>query len=461
MRLRLILIPAAILSLGIAVAIGATLFDARIRIASEIGSGVRLGNLLIGYALEDIAKSADPDRAVQRLRDGIGQVRHIRLTRAAPAAEPGREIVQPPPPPPTAKQRSSAPGWFSSLFEPARIVAVYPLSFGGAGLGELVVSSEPADEVAEIWNSLVFLTSLLSTLSFAIVVLIWLTARHTLQPIHRLVEGLDRLGRGQYGAVDQIHIAELSQIGEEFNRLAGSLARAEDNNRLLIDRLFSIQESERKDLARELHDEFGALLFGIRAAASCIVEAAKGIADSACAAEITGRAEAVAALADAIQKQNYRILDRIRPIALHQMGLGGALRELVHSWRSRHSGFTCTVEIAAALDAAERGLEEDVCLTSYRIVQEALTNAARHSKAKLVRIALDYRSGAGTLGGMPELVLSIEDDGIGLPAGCAYGFGFLGMIERVRKLGGHLRIANSARAGLRIEVLIPAGGIAA
>ena len=120
--------------------------------------------------------------------------------------------------------------------------------------------------------------------------------------------------RGQFDEVGEIRVAELQRVGDQFNRLAKSLARTESDNRLLIDRLMSIQESERKELARELHDEFGASLFGIRASASCVVQAAT--ADGPIGPrfkEITERAEAISSLADAIQKHNHRILERLHP----------------------------------------------------------------------------------------------------------------------------------------------------
>lgn len=459
MRMRLILIPATILGLGILAAIAVTLFDAKTRITSEITSGIHLGNLLIGYALEDLGASNNPDPVLQRLRSGLAHVRHIKVTYAEPDPATGVEAANFPPADASAKQRTSAPGWFLRLFEPERTEAVYKLSLGGVPRGTLVMSSEPADEVAEIWGSLAFLTTLLTTISIAIVMLIWFTARHTLKPVDQLVEGLDRLGRGQFDEVAEIRIAELSRIGEQFNKLAGSLARTEADNHLLIDRLLSIQDAERRELARELHDEFGASLFGIRAAASCIIETAGGITESEKAAEIIGRAEVTAALADAIQKQNYRILERIRPVILHQLGLADALRNLVESWCAQHRGFVCTVEIPAELCAAQRAFTEDVSLTSYRIVQECLTNIARHSKAKLVRVAMNYCSATKSIGNAPGVLLSIEDDGIGLPPEFKFGFGFLGMIERVRKLGGQLKIANGAQAGTVIEALIPLGEV--
>ncbi|VFU07267.1 Histidine kinase [Methylocella tundrae] len=452
-RMRLILIPACILSLGIAAVIGVTLYGAKARIASEIDSGLTLGDHLIRYALDDLADARSGDataqsQALSRLREGLAHVRHIKVAYAAgAAAAPFPESGAPP------KPKTTVPAWFQALLRPATIEKIYPVTIGGAPRGEIVMSSEPADEIAEIWSSLLFLTALLIAISIAIVTLILLTARHTLAPLRQLVDGLDRLGRGQFGAVGEIRIAELRRIGEHFNKLAATLARSEDNNHLLIDRLLSIQDAERKELARELHDEFGASLFGVRAAASCIVEAASGsLIGPAEAREIVERAQTISALADAIQKQNYRILDRIRPVILHQMGLPDALRQLAEAWRSQHRDFSCVIDIAGQ----GRIFNEEVSLTSYRIVQECLTNVARHSKGSAVRIGMSVDAAAAP-SGSPELRLRIEDDGAGLPPDFRYGFGFLGMSERVRKLDGLLKIGAGATGGALIEAFIPVG----
>jgi two-component system sensor histidine kinase UhpB len=279
--------------------------------------------------------------------------------------------------------------------------------------------------------------------------LILLTARQTLAPLHTLVEGLDQLEQGQFDAHAEIRVAELRRIGETFNRLARSLSRTEADNHFLIDRLMSVQEAERKELARELHDEFGASLFGIRAAASCIIAATDSRdPDDASSKDIIDRATMISTLADGIQKQNYRILDHIRPVILHQMGLYDALRQLVDSWAAHHTD--CAYHLD--LPQENHAFNEEVSLTGYRIIQECLTNVARHSKAHAMHIKLRYLANAAK----PYIHILIEDDGIGLPAGFRAGFGCLGMSERVRKLGGRFRIANGVSLGTIIEAFIPA-----
>ncbi len=438
LRTRLILIPPIFLLLGIIAAIVATLVDTPSRVAAESASGVTIGGHLIDYALKDMEFSVDPDSALQRLEKELSHVRHIRV---GYRPSPGSRITKPI----TPLGVKQAPAWFINWFEPKRIVETFPVIIQGERRGELVMSSEPADEVGEIWGELIFLIGLLSAVSVGVISLTWLSTNYALRPLRELVEGLDRLERGQFDGLREIRVAELRRVGEQFNRLAKSLAKTESDNRLLIDRLMSIQEAERKELARELHDEFGASLFGIRAAASCIVEAtsADGPVEPRFK-EIADRAEAISTFADAIQKHNYRILERIQPIALNQVGFFDAVHHLVQAWRTAHRDFLCELETPDEQPA----FGEDVSLTIYRVVQECLTNVARHSKAKNVQIAIKMSPDQSTF-------IRVADDGVGLSRDFRFGFGFLGMSERVRKLRGRLKVSNGKKNGTLIEVTIP------
>jgi two-component system, NarL family, sensor histidine kinase UhpB len=446
--MRVVLIPSCILFLGMLAAIGATLLAARSRIGSETQSSVTTASLVISYALEKMAVAKNPDEALARLRQELAHVRHISV-RYQPI-EPGAGIERDT----RSHAAGRAPRWFLHLFEPPHVVKAFPVALDGAVQGQLVMSTRPADEVAEIWSGLVLLAALLAIVSVLIVSLLYLTARFTLKPLHDLASGLDRLEHGKFDALAEIEVDELRRIGEKFNQLAVSLGRTEADNRLLIDRLMSVQDAERKELARELHDEFGATLFGIRAAASCIVEDANHVADPVAGA-IIERAQAISALADTIQKHNYRILDRIRPVILHQMGLSDAIRTLVESWASANRTVSCALSLPQDASRTDRLLSEETSLTSYRIVQECLTNVARHSNAKAVSVALSIDSSAQETAS--QIRIAIEDDGDGLPSNFRFGFGFLGMSERVRKLGGHLEIDKGTCGGTLIRAFIPLG----
>jgi two-component system, NarL family, sensor histidine kinase UhpB len=439
LRLRIMLIPTGILFIGMVAAVVGTLIAARARIGSETEAGVNMAGVLIGYALEEIATHRDPEGALLQLRRELAEVRHVRVQYRPNPTMPAEAM-------PGESETTTTPKWFLSLFEGPSIAATYPLIVAGVPRGNLVVLTWPADEVGEIWNSLVFLAGLLVVVAVAIIALLYSSARFALKPLQALETGLDRLEHGKFETLAVIEVAELRHIGERFNQLAASLARSEAQNHRLVDRLLSVQEAERKELARELHDEYGAALFGVRAATSCILEAAASSQDPS-AGEIKERAQTIARLADAIQKQNYRILDRLQPVVLQQMGLAEALRHLAETWQATHLDCRCDLSLRKLSPAPD----EDLSLACYRLVQECLTNIARHAQAKHAQIDVASDRDGATSG----IRIIVEDDGIGLPQNFRTGFGLLGMQERVRKFAGHIEFGKSSRGGTRIAAFLP------
>lgn len=460
LRLRLLLLPAMILVFGIGLAASLVLYNGPRRLQSEIHSNAELGSLLIKYALEDQTSANNDalsfDHKLKRLQSELNHLRHITVTYVVSGADEG--LVSEPPQTFVSGElieKSQAPDWFLRLFDPPKILEEFPVSDFGKLKGRLVMMSHPADEVAEIWSDLYFVSNVLALVSLAFALLIPLMAGLTLKPLHQLIDGLARLGKGQYDELNEMGMTELAEIGEAFNQLASTLAQSKADNHLLIDRLISLQESERRELARELHDEFGAALFGIRAASSCIGDIIHNdLPPCKATRDIAEQTQTISSLANNIQKHNHEILERIRPAILHQMGLPDALHQLVETFLAQNRQFVCKLDIQTGLAP----LNENLSLTFYRIVQESLTNIGRHSQAENIRICL---ASQGNHQSAPETIfVAIEDDGIGLRPQFKMGFGFLGMNERVRKVGGHLKIQTPQGGGTRIIALVPSPALA-
>ena len=211
-------------------------------------------------------------------------------------------------------------------------------------------------------------------------------------------------------------------------------------NRALTQRLLRAQEEERCALARELHDDVGQDCTAIRAAASYILRAREGDQANvqACAASIARSSEALHAMV-------RTMLRRLRPPVLDSLGLAPALQALCDSWAQQH-GIACHF----APHAVPASLDDCTATAVYRLVQEGLTNVARHAGAD--RATVELRADAHGV-----LHLAIEDNGRGLPQGKTEegGFGMLGMRERVAGLRGHIRWISALGNGLRIEVAMP------
>jgi two-component system sensor histidine kinase UhpB len=156
---------------------------------------------------------------------------------------------------------------------------------------------------------------------------------------------------------------------------------------------------------------------------------------------------------NALQQFNRRVLERLRPVGLAELGLVDALEALLRHWRQSHPAVVIETSISQSLGT--RG--ETAELTIYRIIQEALTNVFRHARATHVDITVEP-SASGRTGSaeMEAIRVSVRDNGAGLPADHKQGFGMLGMRERVLALGGAMTVA-STNHGVTVEAMVPCG----
>jgi len=432
------------LILGLFTTVGVVLLDAHSRIAAEIASAMDLGHDLAATALRNVVDAGGPAAAFERLRHDLPRVRHVQFE-VVPSEEAmvhgirlrGKEAWLHPQP------------WLAQLLAPPPAEQSFPVVIHGERVGELRLRSNPENEIAEIVGEVELFASVLVALYVVIIGGILWTVRRALRPMQSLADGFDCLERGDYRLIAPIPVAELQRIGHQFNRLAQSLHRVTSDNHFLIGKLLSMQDEERKELAADLHDEFGPVLFGIRAEAACLM---KSVARDT---ESYARAKSIAELTDGIQKVNYRMLDSLRPLILEQMGLSQTLRQLVASWQVRYPHITWSLYVPRDFEDPV----EPLSLTLYRAVQESATNAVRHAQASAIDVRLERQPAsevATTTGGPAacKVFLSVQDNGTGLPENFRHGFGLLGMTERVRQLGGTLMIKNM-QLGVAVEVTVP------
>lgn len=218
-------------------------------------------------------------------------------------------------------------------------------------------------------------------------------------------------------------------------RLAETLT---ENRRLSISHV-QVQEEERKQLARELHDELGQHLNAIKIDAVAIRTWSEGHMG-----DVHLAACAIVEVSDHVQGIVRGMLRRLRPVGLDELGLSAALEHLVQNWRVRHPVIDADLRINAGVD----NLGEPENITLFRIVQEGLNNVARHARAANVKIALD-RDAQG-------LRLEISDDGAGDENwNVASGLGLVGMRERLEALGGSMEVVSLAGQGFVIKAAIP------
>lgn len=203
--------------------------------------------------------------------------------------------------------------------------------------------------------------------------------------------------------------------------------------------LENVRESERRRIARELHDELGQLLTSIRMEVGWL--GGRMPADQQIRVEKTA---AIKRLIDQTIASVRRISSELRPLVLDDLGFSPAARWYLDQYAARTG-------LSIELDVPDEDVqpEANVATALFRILQESLTNIARHAQAGKIRICLEDEGDAW--------LLSIRDDGIGFAreSGRSEGFGLIGMRERARNLGGQLSITSAPGAGTTIEARIP------
>jgi signal transduction histidine kinase len=239
----------------------------------------------------------------------------------------------------------------------------------------------------------------------------------------------------------------VAEVREELalrRDVEGRLREALAENRKLAMAAMSKQEEDRRDLARELHDHLGQYVNAAKIDAVTL-------RDGGHEEPICNSADAIVKSLDHMDGVVRDMLHRLRPTGLDELGLSAALEDCIEGWRRR------LPEIAFQL-AIQPGLEdfdEATNITLYRLVQEGLTNVAKHSHATRVEIGLK-RAAEGR-----SVILTMRDDGVGsTPATRQHGLGLVGMRERVDALGGTFDAAELQARGFAFTARLPVSPVA-
>ena len=328
-----------------------------------------------------------------------------------------------------------------------------------------VVLEQPVDVALALPNQLRQQLVLTTALGFlAALVLAWITTRHVVKPTEQLTIAAERMARGDLATpIDVSAQDEVGKLAESLDAMRGHLKTAQEaiegTNRELERRVaertarlgqllrttISAQEEERRRMARELHDETAQTL----AALSIALDRARdelGGAPAGAAEQIRAAKE----IATHLLAETRRLIMGLRPTVLDDMGLLPAIRWYSESYLSDRG-----VEVTIDADPSPTRLPGHTEVALYRIIQEAITNVAKHAQARHVRIHLSFSHGMVTV--------SVADDGRGFNVDQALGqggpgtesVGLLGMQERVRLLNGRLEVRSTEGDGTTVIVEAP------
>ena len=215
-----------------------------------------------------------------------------------------------------------------------------------------------------------------------------------------------------------------------------------EENRQLTQLIQKHIEDERRSLARELHDELGQYVTAIKTFAVGIANKTRDKMP-----DIEANAQVIVSAANHIYDGMHNIIRQLRPGSLDNLGLSETFKDAVTAWQAQHPDMQFTLNLSGKFDA----LGETLNINLYRIVQESVTNAIRHSNATEIEISLGRKRNG-------DLKLIIKDNGVGMNI-CNVDqtrhFGLLGMRERVQALGGKFEVDSKAGEGTVVSVVVP------
>lgn len=217
-------------------------------------------------------------------------------------------------------------------------------------------------------------------------------------------------------------------------------------NRRLTQLIQSRLEEERRTIARELHDELGQCVTAIKSIGTAIANRTQDQSP-----ETHTNAKTIVSVAAHIYDVVHGMIRQLRPSTLDHLGLGDTLRAALANWRERHPDVDCELKIEGNLE----GLAESVNIAIYRVVQECLTNVARHAQATRAEVHLARGRNAD---GVESAILVVRDNGKGFSQRNELEttrFGVIGMRERVQALGGQLEVSGEPGKGVTVRAAIP------
>jgi signal transduction histidine kinase len=319
-----------------------------------------------------------------------------------------------------------------------------PVFGGKAGTARVGISNQGVQRVLLDLTLQVALTTTI-VLVMSLLAATFLTFILT-RPILDLVDATRAVGQGDFSRrVRRWANDEIGELAEAFNQMTAELERADEVRterellrRQLLERVIAAQEEERRRISRELHDSTSqsltSLMVGLRTL--------DGICDNP---QVHIQAKELRNVTEQILDDVHTLAVQLRPAVLDDLGLAAALERLAHDWSRRYQ-----IRADFLVHIGEERLPETIETALYRIIQEALTNIARHAQAMSVSLLVERRT--------QDVVAVIEDDGLGFDTALIQGEGHLGLAgirERAELLGGSLTIESTPGSGTSLFVQLP------
>ena len=428
MSLRLRIVAAVVLVLVFGSGFGLALAGQHARhwLRDEMTSAEESGRLETVRAVAEMPLTDHPDRQLAPLIADFDGNRHLQAWLITAQGEVLATSQPAPAEPP--------PDWFYYLLRQD----VPPVKLAVPAGGTIELWPVYSNDMQAVWAEFVDLVLVLALASAGGGALVFVVVGRALRPLRTVGEVLPRIGRGDYAARAPLEgPPELVRLGRGVNEMATHLAAMRDRNRTLEEQLLTLQDEERADIARDLHDEIGPQLF----AANIDAATAASLIGAGRPDEALQQVRSIAAAIGHIQRLVRDILQRLRPTHLAELGLSSAILDLIAFWKARRP----EIEFQTML-ADDRELPEGLQETLYRIVQESLSNAVRHGSPRSIRIAIEWSAQGARV--------QVVNDGAA-DAAATPGYGLTGMAERVAASGGTLTAGPTDTRLWSVEAVLP------
>jgi signal transduction histidine kinase len=353
-------------------------------------------------------------------------------------------------------ERSLCKGDVSEEIWPAWFKTLYIYQFGaeqGSQLdvvfnedvkGRISVTPSFLVMLHRAWRDLSNLMEMSVITVMTLCILLYITLGWVLKPVRLTTAALGEIQGGDLKVrLPDFRVKEWQDTAQRINSMAATLQATFEERKQLSMKLLHLQEEERRHLCRELHDELGQSLTGLRAIAYYM----EGEVKEQCP-ELSPKVNQITAIAQQMMGLVKNLLFRLRPADLDELGLVENLGSMIDEWNGKHQGVDCHLVTEGRCDQ----IPAAVAVNLLRIVQESLTNVVKHASASRVEVLLCCPDSE-----REQLLLQIEDNGNLTRAETLLkpGNGLLGVKERVNALNGEVNLARSSLGGLKVEALIP------
>lgn len=423
-------------SLGLSLVVaGVLILNARTATRGEVDTAYGIAAAYLDEFRSRLASGPRPMEDALSLARQIDMLRHVRAELRAPDGH----LIAPRRP---DAETEAAPDWFYNLVAgPERVVSAHVTRYPNT-LGTLTLSADHHDEAAEVWSDFRAIMAVILVMSavasIATVLILHLVRRRLLD----CVDALEAIGEGDFTAAPAPQrLAELDDLARGIRALAAALAAREEENRLLQERLMTLSDSERRQVASDLHDGLGPLLFALRTAVSEAREIVRGAGPVAMggragipprdATPLIEELDAIGTHAQALQGMVRGVIFRLRPM----IEADATLSDLLADFAAGFGEVAPEARVRLAFGpGAGVACGESAGLAIMRFAQESALNAVRHGRAGEITVTASGETGAD---GVTWLRVEVADDGRGPAPKAAPRYGQTGILDRTRALGGH------------------------